>query len=107
MRLLFKGNALYKNGMIYCRAEAGNGRIEVPVGIYKVEVLTATEHGSVPMPYAHGLGWVGGLVGCDLVVGRITGRHGLLPSLDTQNHLVALCELVADAGEYVTLEVRA
>lgn len=106
MKLHIENGVIYRNGLMFCRAEAGNGRSRIPGGVSKVEVLTATEHGTVPMAYAEHHGWLGGLSGCDIVVGRVVGRNGLIPCLSTQKHLVELCELAADIGEQVILEVQ-
>lgn len=106
MKLHIENSVMYCNGLMFCRAEAGNGRSSIPDGVSKVEVLTATEHGTVPMAYAEHHGWVGGLSGCDIVVGRVMGRNGILPCLSTQKRLVSLCESAADRGEQVTVEVQ-
>lgn len=107
MKLSIDSGIMYSNGLMFCRVEAGNGGTSIPLGVSEVDVCTATVHGSVPMPYSEEHGWIGGLAGCDIVVGRITGRNGLIPCLDTQKRLVSLCERTLDRGERVTLEVQA
>lgn len=106
MKLYLEGQRLYAGGYLFCRVEAGNGRADIPLGVFEVEVQTATEHGGIPMARADGLGWIGGLAGCDVVVGRVVGRHGVVPSLDTAVRLVSLCEQALEHGERVTLEVQ-
>ena len=106
MKLHAENGILYAGGYMFCRIGAGNGRSNLPLGIYEVEVLTATEHGSIPMAYADGLGWLGGVAGCDAVLGRVVGSNGLIPCLSTQRRLVSLVEAASDAGERVTLEVQ-
>ena len=105
MKLLVGNGLMYAGNVMFCRVEAGNGRAGIPIGVSEVEVRTATEHGTVPMPHADEHGWIGGLSGADIVVGRVMGKHGLVPCLSTQKRLVALCESAADNGERVTLEV--
>ena len=107
MKLHIENGIMYAGGFIFCRVEAGNGRANIPLGSSEVEVQTATEHGSVPMALSDGHGWIGGLAGADIVVGRVVGRNGLVPCLSTQKRLVALCESSADRGERVTLTVQA
>lgn len=106
MKLRIENGIMYARGLRFCRVEAGNGRTDIPLGSSEVEVFTATEHGSVPMARADHHGWIGGVSGADIVVGRVMGRNGLLPCPSTQKHLVTLCESAADVGERVTLEVR-
>ena len=106
MKLHIDSGILYRDGLVFCRVEAGNGRSRIPLGVSQVEVRTATEHGSIPMAWADGHGWLGGLSGCDIVLGRVVGRHGLIPCLNTQRSLAGLVERTADFGERVTLEVQ-
>lgn len=104
MKLHIDGNLLYCNGLTFCRVEAGNGRANIPLGVSEVDVRTATEHGTIPMAFADGHGWIGGLLGCDIILGRVMGHYGLLPCISTQRRLVGLCEAAAESGERVTLE---
>ena len=105
MKFRIARNMLYADNQIFCRVEAKHGRAGVPLGVSEIEVRTATEHGSVPMVYADKHGWIGGLSGADIIIGRVVGKHGVVPCLSTQERLVALCESAADNGERVTLEV--
>ena len=106
MRLRVENGVMYADNYIFCRVEAGNGRASIPLGVSEVEVRTATEHGTIPLPYADGHGWIGGLSGADIVVGRVVGANGLIPCLSTARKLVALCERAEDIGERVTLSVE-
>ena len=107
MKLHIENGIMYAGGIMFCRVEAGNGRADIPLGSSEVEVFTATEHGSIPMARADGHGWIGGLAGADIVMGRVVGRNGLIPCLSTQKRLVSLCESAADVGERVTMVVQA
>jgi len=106
MKLALQSGRLYADGLLFCYAKPRNGRSLLPQGGYDVEVRTATEHGSIPMAYADDFGWLGGLMGCDLVVGRVTGKTGPLPCLSTSGRLVSMVEEAYDRGERVHLEIQ-
>jgi hypothetical protein len=106
MKLHIEGGILYTGGLMFSRVGAGNGKPHLPLGVFEVEVRTATQHGSIPLAWADGIGWIGGLGGCDAVLGRVVGQYGVLPCLSTARRLVSLVESALEAGERVTLEVQ-
>lgn len=106
MKLHIDNGLMYCDGLLFCRVEAGNGRSRIPLGVSGVEVRTATEHGGVPMAWTDSHGWIGGLAGCDIVVGRVLGRNGVIPCLSFQHRITSLVERATDNGRRVTLEVQ-
>lgn len=107
MKLLIENGLMYANNLRFCRAEAGNGKHRIPIGVSEVSVSTATEHGTVPMAYADQHGWLGAVPRADIVVGHVVGNGVLRPCVNTQRRIVSLCESAEERGERVTLEVLA
>ena len=86
--------------------EVGNGRKDLPSGIYDVAVGTAFHiDGSPVLPECIDLGWIGHVPGCDIILGRVRGRNGLIGSWSDANNLIHHIERAESAGETVTLEV--
>ena len=106
MKLYVDSNLLYCNGLMFCRVEAGNGRTNIPLGVSEIEVRTATEHGTIPMAYADGHGWLGGLTGCDIILGGVRGRTCIIPNPALVDALLVKLEVAEGLGKYVLLEVK-
>ena len=53
-----------------------------------------------------GLGWIGASPECDIVLGGVRGRNGVIPSPSALGRLLALIEAKEDMGAIVMLEVE-
>lgn len=105
MNLKIEGADLYADNLFLCHCEAGNGRPNLQPGSHEVIVQFSHEHGAV-LPDAVGLGWLGATAGCDIVLGGVRGRHGVIPSPSSLGRLLALLESAENMGRKVMLEVR-
>lgn len=105
MKLSIRDGCFYADNLKLCNCEVGNGRPNLPTGCYPVETQFAHVHGKT-LPDAVGLGWIGDLVGCDVILGHVFSRDGLLPSANPVRRLLALLEVAEGRGETVTLEVE-
>ena len=104
LNLMIKGGMLYANKKIFCNCGGGSGGKNIPVGRYGVEERYAHAHGDV-LAFARGLGWIGHLPGCDVVIGRDDGRGGVVPSEAVAGRLLSMMEVAEDNGDLVILEV--
>lgn len=104
MNLSIKDGILYVDNLRFCLAEAGNGRPNLPTGRYEVATQYAHVHGKV-LPDAIGLGWIGASHECDVVLGSVRGRNGVLPSQGSLSRLLAMLEVAEGNGSTVWLEV--
>lgn len=105
MKLSIRDNTLYVDNIKVCFAEVGNGRPHIPVGRYQVVTEFSHTHG-VTLPDAIGLGWIGASPGCDVVLGRVRGRNGVIPSRTDLGRVLAMIETAEDRGTNVFLEVK-
>jgi len=105
MQFLIKGGSLYADKVFLCHCDAGNGRNDLPVGRYEIAAQYSHAHGR-ELAHAYDLGWIGDERGCDAVLGRVRGRHGVIPSPASTNALLARLEVAEDAGRKVVLEVK-
>jgi hypothetical protein len=105
MKLHIKENSLYADNMFLCYCDAGNGRNDLPVGRYEIAAQYSHAHGR-ELAHAYDLGWIGDERGCDVVLGRVRGRNGVIPSPASTSALLARLEVAEDAGRNVVLEVK-
>lgn len=105
MNLKIESGIVYADNLIFCKAGAGNGRSSLPTGCYEVTTQYSGEHGTV-LPNAIGLGWIGASPECDIVLGGVRGRNGVIPSPSALVRLLALIEAKEDVGATVILEVH-
>lgn len=105
MKLSIRDGCFYADNIFLCYCEAGNGRDDLLPGRYEVETQFAHVHGKT-LPDAVGLGWIGTDRGCDLLLGSVRGKHGLVPSQSHVRRLLALLEVAEGRGETVMLEVE-
>ena len=105
MQLLITNGTFYVDNLKFCYCEAGNGRPSIPTGHYEVFTQFSPEHGAV-LPDVVDLGWVGASSGCDVVLGGVRGRNGIVPSTNCLGRLLALIENTEGIGKSVRLEVR-
>lgn len=104
MKLTISGGALRADNVFLCYAGAGNGRPNLPAGRYPVSTQYAHVHGRTLVD-AIGLGWLGPSPECDVVLGGVRGRSGVIPSQHAFGLLLAKLEDCEDRGVSVTLEV--
>lgn len=104
MNLRIENGSLYADNIFLCYAGAGNGRPNLPVGRYEVATQFAHVHRAV-LPDANGLGWLGAMPGCDVVLGSVRGRDGVIPSPSVVGRLVAVLEIAEGRGAPIWLEV--
>ena len=105
MNLSIRDNTIYADNLKLCLCEAGNGRPNLPTGRYEVATQFSHVHGRI-LPDAIGLGWIGASPECDIVLGGVRGRNGVIPSPSALGRLLALIEAKEDIGAIVMLEVE-
>lgn len=105
MNLRIENSELYVDNMRLCFAGAGNGRPNLQPGRYEVVTQYSTHHGKI-LPDAVGLGWLGPFSECDVILGGVRGRAGVIPSQHAFGLLLAKLEDCEDRGVSVTLEVQ-
>ena len=98
MLLTIDNGTLLINNRYFSRAEAGNGREDIPTGFHKA---TVTEEGI----RVSGVGRIGADSDSDIVLGRVRGRDRLLPCADTVRLLLRDVSRAVGRGESITLEV--
>ena len=107
MKIELDNGTLFVNQRVFCHAKISNETRDLRPGIYSVVIGTAFHlDGGPVLPEAVGLGWIGHLPGCDIILGHVLGRDGLLPSANPVRRLLALFEVAEDRGETVMLEVE-
>lgn len=104
MLLTLANGVLRADNVFLCCAGVGNGRPNLPAGRYPVSTQYAHVHGRT-LADAVGLGWIGPLAECDIVLGGVRGRSGVIPSQHAFSILLAKLEDCEDRGISVTLEV--
>ena len=105
MHLSIRDGSFYADNMFFCYCEAGNGRPNLPTGRYEVSTQYAHVHGKT-LPDAVGLGWIGSSRECDVVLGGVRGRDGVVPSPSSLGRLLALLEVCEDDGKTTFLTVE-
>ena len=105
MDLSIRDGILYADNFILCHCEAGNGRPNLPTGRYEVSTQYAHVHGKT-LPDAVGLGWIGASRECDIVLGAVRGRNGVIPSSPALGRLLAILEVCEDDGKTIFLTVE-
>ena len=93
------------NRMYLCKAGAGNGRANIPTGIYEVATQFSHAHGAV-LPNATDLGWLGADRGCDVVLGNVRSHDGVIPCSASLVALLSRIEVAEGLGQYIELEVK-
>lgn len=104
MNLSVKDGVFYADNLQLCYCEAGNGRPNLPTGRYEVAKQFSHVHGKV-LPDAYDLGWIGATHECDIVLGGVRGKNGVVPSQNSLGRLLALLEVAEGNGSTVWLEV--
>ena len=106
MNLEIDNGTLYVNQHIFCFVEVGNGRNDFPNGRFAVSARNAPEgKGGGELLHADALGWLGADVGCDVVLGSVRVRNGVIPSPDIVGSLLKLIREAASRGETATLVI--
>lgn len=105
MKLLIEQGVLYINNRNLCFAEPGNGRANLLAGIGSVRMEFSHVLGRA-LPFSDTHGWIGADRECDIVLGQLRSRNGLITSQPVLDVLVAKIVEAEDTGLAVTLEVR-
>lgn len=105
MNLSIRDGMFYADNVFLCYCEAGNGRPDIPTGRYEVTTQYSHVHGKV-LADAYDLGWVGADPVCDIVLGGVRGKNGVVPSPNSLGRLLALLEVAEGNGSAVWLEVE-
>ena len=106
MKLRIESGALYLNNKHFCLVRAGDGRNGIRSGSGKAYTKYSPEHGRV-LAYSAEHGWLGASPECDIVLGRVRHRSGVLPCVAELDRLVwHLEEHEFGDGEPCTLTVK-
>lgn len=105
MKLSIKDGAFYADNVFLCYCEAGNGRDDLPNGRFEAATQFSHVHGKV-LCHAYDFGWIGADRGCDLVLGGVRSRTGVVPSQNSLCRLLALLEVSEGNGFPVWLEIE-
>ena len=105
MNLSIKDGVLYVDNLRFCLAGVGNGRDCLPTGRFEAATQFSHVHGKV-LCHAYDFGWIGADRGCDLVLGGVRSRTGVVPSQNSLSRLLALLEVSEGNGFPVWLEVE-
>jgi hypothetical protein len=106
VRLEIEDGILYADGLHFCRARPGNGRTDFAAGSTEVEVRAAPQFGYEPLAFADGVGYFGGTVQHDIIVGRTISRGLVLPNELDARRVANAVEAALDRGERVTLVIK-
>lgn len=104
MNLSIRDGAFYADNVFLCYAGAGNGRPNIPHGRFEVATQFSHVHGKV-LANVYDLGWIGASPECDIVLGGVVGRSGVIPSRNPLGRLLAMIQAKEDMGSSVTLGV--
>ena len=104
LHITIENEHVFVNNLYFCRAGAGNGRANLPTGFYEVESQYAHCMGKV-LPKVVGLGWIGADEKCDIVLGAVRTRDGILGDANCLSGLLHRIEEAESDGTLCTLEV--
>jgi hypothetical protein len=104
MKVTISDGKAYVNCVYLCLVEAGNDRISLRPGNYPLTTQFSHGHGDV-LPNADGAGWIGASRSCDIVLGGVRGRGGLVPSKSFVVSLLAKIEVEEGLGRTPILEI--
>jgi hypothetical protein len=104
MKIVIEGGSLFVGARRVGSAGAGSGRPSLRPGCSKVKTDFSDEH-DADLLYADGYGWIGPTADCDVVLGQVRRRAGVIPCLSTFCHVFALVEIAEKHGDKITLEV--
>ena len=104
LHITIENEHVFVNNVYFCRAGAGNGRTHLPTGFYEVESQYAHCMGHV-LPKVAGIGWVGFSEQCDIVLGAVRSRDGIIGDANSVSRLLNRIEDAEQDGTAVTLEV--
>lgn len=104
MQFLIKGGSLYADNVFLCHCDAGNGRNDLSTGRYEVAAQYSHAHGR-DLAHAYDLGWIGDERSCDVVLGRVRGRNGVIPSRNALGRVLGLLESCEYSGREASLVI--
>lgn len=105
MKLSISGNQLYADNLKVCFCEPGNERSSLPAGRHRVTIEYSHLHGA-ELPKVDGFGWIGAKPGCDIVLGGVVGRSGVIPRRSFVDMLIGKIEAAEGMGKSTFLEVE-
>ncbi len=104
MKLTVSNGKAYINCVFFCLVEPGNGRINLRSGTHPLTTQFSHAHGDV-LPNADDAGWLGASRSCDIVLGGVRGRGGLIPNESFVSALLARLEIEESMGRTPKLEI--
>jgi len=105
VRLRIEGGNLYIDNVYFCKAGTGNGRNDLQSGTYPITTQYSHAHGDI-LPNAAGAGWIGFDDRCDIVLGGVRYRSGVVPSKPFVGVILAKLEVAEGRGQNSVLEIR-
>lgn len=105
MKLRIEEGILYLDNVYFCKAGPGNGSNDLQSGTYPITTQYSHAHGDV-LPNAAGAGWIGFDDRCDIVLGGVRGRGGVIPSKPFVSAILARLEVTEGRGQNSVLEIR-
>ena len=107
LHLELQHGVLYVDNVKFCYYEvsANDGRKDLPKGTYVAEARYAHSFGKV-LPHIESIGWAGADAGCQIILGRVRAKSGLIPDGYIVQVLISAIEAASDLGDQVLAEVR-
>lgn len=105
MKVSIESGMVFVGNLYFSDCEATGGRENVQPGRYPLTAQYSETHGR-ELPHADGFGWLGADAQCDFILGRVRGKHGLIPCQATVQRLLNLINTAVDRdGKTVELAV--
>lgn len=104
MKLTLVHGSLYIDQLKFCKYEVKHDTRLIP-GKYPSEVRYAHHFGK-PLPFLDGIGWLGSDAGCQIIVGQVRSKNGLIPDGHLVRVLVGRIEQALDQDIQVLTEVQ-
>lgn len=104
MKIVIDNGIMFVDNRRVCSAGAGKGRPSLRTGVGELKTDFSDEHETVLL-HADGYGWIGPTPECDVVLGKVRHRTGVIPCVSTFGHVFALVEGAEADGKKVVLEV--
>jgi hypothetical protein len=104
MKLTVRDGKAYINCVFFCLVEPGNGSINLRSGTHPLTTQFSHTHGDV-LPNAASAGWLGANHSCDVILGGVRGRDGLIPNEAFVSALLARLEVEESMGRTPKLEI--
>ena len=110
MKLSIRDGALYADNLFFSYCEVTHGSDSLQPGRYEVEARYSHHHRQ-DLPHVDGIGWIGPAnartdTPCSLVLGRVRGRHAVVPCPTFVVRLLAMLEAADERGSSVSLVIE-